>query len=174
VACTATVNTTFGSKVVIPGSGIVMNNQMDDFSAQPGVPNFFGLIGAEANAIEAGKRPLSSMSPTLVLKAGRPYLSLGAAGGPTIISQTVMNLINMIDYTNGVDEALASPRIHHQWKPNELVVETLPEATLEQLKVKGHTMRKVRSMGASQLIIQDDGRFSAAAEPRVGGKAAVW
>src|SRR5438045_4461019 len=93
VACTATVNTTFGSKVVIPGTGVVMNNQMDDFSAQPGVPNFFGLVGAEANAIAPGKRPLSSMSPTIVLKGGQPFLSLGAAGGPTIISQTVINVI---------------------------------------------------------------------------------
>ena len=92
VACTATINTTFGSKVVVPGTGIVLNNEMDDFSIEPGVPNAFGLVGAEANAVAPGKRPLSSMSPTLVLKDGRPILALGAAGGPTIISQTVLNV----------------------------------------------------------------------------------
>ena len=89
VACTATVNTSFGSKVVIPDTGVVMNNQMDDFSTQPGVANFFGLVGAEANAVAPGKRPLSSMSPTIVLKDQQPILALGAAGGPTIISQVV-------------------------------------------------------------------------------------
>ncbi|MGZ8921537.1 MAG: gamma-glutamyltransferase, partial [Limisphaerales bacterium] len=94
VACTATVNTSFGSKVVIPGTGIIMNNQMDDFSAQPGMANYFGLVGAEANAVGPRKRPLSSMSPTIILEKGRPILSLGAAGGPTIISQTIVNIIN--------------------------------------------------------------------------------
>jgi gamma-glutamyltranspeptidase / glutathione hydrolase len=89
VAMTATINTHFGSKVVIPGTGVLMNNQMDDFSAQPGVANHFGLVGAEANAIAPGKRPLSSMSPAIVLKDNRPILSVGAAGGPTIISQTL-------------------------------------------------------------------------------------
>src|SRR5205807_8934654 len=86
VACTATINTSFGCKVVIPGTGVVLNNQMDDFSIQPGVTNFFGLVGGEANAVATGKRPLSSMSPTIVLKQGKPILSLGAAGGPTVIS----------------------------------------------------------------------------------------
>src|SRR5207237_2551769 len=96
VACTATINTSFGSKVVVPGTGVVWNNQMDDFSAQPGVANYFGLVGADANAVAPGKRPLSSMSPTIVSKDGRPILSLGAAGGPTIISQTVLAIINTI------------------------------------------------------------------------------
>ncbi|MCI0746593.1 MAG: gamma-glutamyltransferase, partial [Verrucomicrobia subdivision 3 bacterium] len=93
VACTATVNTSFGSKVVVPGAGIVLNNQMDDFAIQPGVSNYFGLVGAEANAVAPGKRPLSSMSPTIVLRDGKPILSLGAAGGPTIVSQTVLAII---------------------------------------------------------------------------------
>jgi gamma-glutamyltranspeptidase/glutathione hydrolase len=105
VACTATVNTTFGSKVVIPGTGIVLNNQMDDFAAQPGVPNFFGLVGAEANAVAPKKRPLSSMSPTIVLKDGKPLLSMGAAGGPTIISQTLLALINTIDFKMPLGQA---------------------------------------------------------------------
>ena len=98
VALTATINTTFGSKVIIPGTGVVMNNEMDDFSVQPGVPNAFKLIGGEANAVEPGKRPLSSMSPTIVLKDGRPILAVGAAGGPTIISQTLLAIVNTIDF----------------------------------------------------------------------------
>src|SRR5215471_19359446 len=97
VACTATINTSFGSKVVIPGTGVVMNNQMDDFSIQPGVTNFFGLIGAEANAVAPGKHPLSSMSPTIVLQDGKPIIAVGAAGGPKIITQVVLELVRMLD-----------------------------------------------------------------------------
>src|SRR5205085_666638 len=123
VACTATINTSFGSKVVIPGTGVVMNNQMDDFSIQPGVANFFGLVGAEANAVAPGKRPLSSMSPTIVLKDGKPLIALGAAGGPKIISDVVIALVGMLDLGLSPAEALAKPRIHHQWSPDELMVE---------------------------------------------------
>ena len=128
VACTATINTTFGSKVVIPGTGVVMNNQMDDFSVQPGVANYFGLIGAEANAIAPGKRPLSSMSPTLVFNGRQPIIALGAAGGPRIITTVAQELVAMLDLGKTPAEALAEPRFHQQWSPDELVVETaLPE-----------------------------------------------
>jgi gamma-glutamyltranspeptidase / glutathione hydrolase len=174
VACTATVNTSFGSKVIIPGTGVIMNNQMDDFSAQPGFANYFGLIGAEANAVEPGKRPLSSMSPTIVLRSGKPILSLGAAGGPTIISQTVVNLINLLDYKMPLDEALRSPRLHHQWKPNELRVESLPEKTVESLRARGHNVVTVRSSGAAQIVFKTDQGFEAAHDPRLEGKAAAW
>jgi gamma-glutamyltranspeptidase/glutathione hydrolase len=175
VACTATVNTSFGSKVVIPGTGIVMNNQMDDFSAQPGVPNYFGLPGAEANAVAPGKRPLSSMSPTIVLRrGGKPILSLGAAGGPTIISQTVINLINILDYNMDIEHALASPRIHDQWKPDELRVEKIPDSIRLELERKGHKVVVVNSMGAAQIVAATTNGFTAAHDPRVNGKAAVW
>jgi len=174
VACTATVNTSFGSKVVIPGTGIVMNNQMDDFSAQPGVPNFFGLIGAEANAVEPKKRPLSSMSPTIVLQHGKPILSLGAAGGPTIISQTVVNLINILDYGMDVDEALSSPRFHHQWKPGELRTEKLSDEVIAELKKRGHKLNVVGSMGAAQIVRGSENGFSAVSDPRLRGKAAGY
>lgn len=108
VACTATINTTYGSKVVIPGTGVVMNNQMDDFSIQPGVPNAFGLIGAEANAVGPGKRPLSSMTPTIVLKRGKPVIAVGAAGGPKIISAVLQELIALLDLGMSPTEALAA------------------------------------------------------------------
>ncbi len=173
VACTATVNTSFGSKVVIPGTGVVLNNQMDDFSAQPGKPNFFGLVGAEANAIAPGKRPLSSMSPTLVLRQGRPFISLGAAGGPTIISQTVVNLVNLLDYGLSVEDALARPRIHHQWKPDELRLEPVAAAVQQALEAQGHNV-KIGTGGAAQIVIKSEQGFSGAADPRVQGKGAVW
>src|SRR5207237_7944427 len=123
VACTSTVNTVFGCKVVIPGTEVVLNNQMDDFSAQPGVSNFFGLIGAEANAVQPGKRPLSSMSPTIVLKDGTPILCVGAAGGPTIISQTLLAIIHLIDFGLPVYAALAQPGFHHQCTRAQLEIE---------------------------------------------------
>jgi gamma-glutamyltranspeptidase/glutathione hydrolase len=176
VACTASLNTSFGSKVVVPGTGILLNNHMDDFSAQPGVPNFFGLVGAEANAIEARKRPLSSMSPTLVLKDGRPILSVGAAGGPTIISQTLLAILRTIDFKKPPREALAAPRLHHQWKPDELHVERAwGEAVIAELRRRGHTVVVDASLGAAQAVGRDaEGRWSASADPRVEGAAGVW
>jgi gamma-glutamyltranspeptidase / glutathione hydrolase len=174
VACTATINTSFGSKVVIPGTGILMNNQMDDFSIHPGTTNYFGLVGAEANAVAPGKRPLSSMSPTLVLKAGRPVAALGAAGGPTIISQVVQQLVWMLDFGMNPAEALRQPRIHHQWLPDELVVEKgLPLETRTALAGRGHVLREVRTLGACQVIAENpQGDLSGSADPRSHGKAA--
>lgn len=176
VAITATVNTTFGSKVIVPGTGIVLNNEMDDFSAQPGKPNFFGLLGAEANAIEPAKRPLSSMSPTIVIKDGKPVFSAGAAGGPTIISQTLLAIICHIDFGMGPEEALAQPRFHHQWKPDELrIEEAFGEDVLAELEKRGHKLNRVGSFGACQAVgWSADGDFSAAHDPRIRGKAATW
>jgi len=177
VACTATINTTFGSKVVIPGTGVVMNNEMDDFSIQPGATNYFGLIGGEANAVAPGKRPLSSMSPTIVSRGGRPILALGAAGGPTIISQVVLELVSLLDLEATPAEALRQPRIHHQWSPDEIVAERgLPEKLRQELIARGHHLRGESSFGTSQIISQDPatGLFSGAADPRAGGTAEGW
>lgn len=176
VAITATINTTYGSKVIVPGTGVILNNEMDDFSIQPGVPNAFGLIGGDANKVEPGKRPLSAMSPTIVLDpSGAPLLSLGAAGGPTIISQTVLNLIHIIDMKLSLAEALARPRFHHQWAPDTLRVEkSMPQALQESLRNKGHKIQVVNSIGVSQITGRNDGIFQGAADPRVNGKAAGW
>lgn len=176
VACTASLNTSFGSKVVVPGTGVLLNNHMDDFSAQPGVPNYFGLVGAEANAIEARKRPLSSMSPTLVLRDGQPILSVGAAGGPTIISQTLLAILRVIDFKKSPREALAAPRLHHQWKPDELHAERAwGEAVIAELRRRGHTVAVDASLGAAQAVGRDaQGHWSAAADPRGEGAAGVW
>jgi gamma-glutamyltranspeptidase/glutathione hydrolase len=176
VACTATINTTFGSKVVIPGTGIVLNNQMDDFSIQPGVRNAFGLIGAEANAVAPRKRPLSSMSPTLVLQKGRPVLSLGAAGGPTIITQVVCSTTRVLDDGLTLDKALAAPRIHHQWSPDELRIESAagPDI-LAELRRRGHRLVTTSGAGACNGIqLLPDGTFLAAGDPRVPGAAGAF
>jgi gamma-glutamyltranspeptidase/glutathione hydrolase len=114
------------------------------------------------------------MSPTIVLRGGRAILSLGAAGGPTIISQTVVNLVDLLDYGMDLEEALAKPRIHQQWKPDELKVEAIPADIQEALQKKGHHVRTVNSMGAAQIVIRNEHGFSAAADPRVHGKAAAW
>jgi gamma-glutamyltranspeptidase/glutathione hydrolase len=177
VACTATINTAFGSKVVVPGTGVLLNNQMNDFSAQPGVPNYFGLVGAEANSIAPGKRPLSSMSPTIVLRDGRPILAVGAAGGPTIISQTVLAIIEVVDFGRDPASALARPRFHHQWKPEELKVErSMPEAVRRELERRGHKVVVVDQLGAAQAVGWDAARgaFTGASDPRGEGRADGW
>lgn len=168
VAITTTVNTTFGSKVVIPGTGIVMNNQMDDFSAQVGAANAFGLVGSDANAIAAKKRPLSSMSPTIVFKDKQPVMTLGAAGGPTIISQVVQNLLYTLEYNMPAEEAIKQPRIHEQWNPDLLFVEpAMNDMVRNALVQKGHEIKLWPNMGASQIIQLREGKLIPVAEPRV-------
>lgn len=177
VACTATINTAFGSKIVIPGTGILLNNEMDDFSIHPGVPNAFKLVGAEANAIAPGKRPLSSMSPTIVLDHDRPILALGAAGGPTIITQTVQNIVGVLDLHLRLDAALAQPRVHHQWQPDELRVEaTIPPEVRAALVARGHKLNEQPTLGVSQAVgLSPDGTaLAGASDPRAAGTAAAF
>jgi gamma-glutamyltranspeptidase/glutathione hydrolase len=176
VAITATINTTFGSKVVVPGTGIVLNNEMDDFAIMAGVPNAFGLVGAEANAVAPGKRPLSSMSPTLVLHDGRPVMTVGAAGGPKIITQAVLAIVNHVDLGMSLPDAVATPRFHHQWSPDELVVEhTMDDALLPRLRRLGHKVREESSAGVTQAIaVTPEGKLIGVADPRVPGKAAGY
>jgi gamma-glutamyltranspeptidase / glutathione hydrolase len=144
VALTTTVNTSFGSRFVAGESGVLLNNEMDDFVAKPGVPNAFGLVGREANAIAPLKRPLSSMSPTIIVERGEVRGMVGASGGPTIITGTLevaLNLIHKHAQTGEVATSVSAPRIHHQWSPDLLFCdEGVPEATQEALKAKGHTI----------------------------------
>lgn len=175
VALTQTVNTSFGSKVIVPGTGVILNNQMDDFSIQPGVPNAFKLIGNEANAIAPGKRPLSSMSPTIVLDpAGRPFMTVGAAGGPKIITQVVLAISNVIDLHDDLDAALARPRFHHQWSPDELWIEnTFAPEVRKKLEAMGHKLDVATPQGATQAtVVKSDGTLVGVSEPRLVGKAA--
>ncbi len=176
VAITATVNTTFGSKVIVPGTGVVLNNQMDDFSIQPGTPNAFNLVGGDANAPQASKRPLSSMSPTIIMTGNRPIMTLGAAGGPTIISQVVLAVTNVLDLHDDLGTAIGRTRFHHQWSPDRLTIEdTAPSELITGLANLGQKIEKTSSMGVTQAILRlPDGRFAGASDPRVNGKAAGW
>ena len=151
-----------------------MNNQMDDFSISPGTPNAFGLVGGQNNAIAPGKRPLSSMSPTIVLKNGKPVMTVGAAGGPTIITQAVWAIVNHLDLGMNVGDAIARPRIHHQWSPDQLLVEnSLDQKTSAGLTAKGHAIVRKEGIGVSQAIIYDvnNKRFTGAHDIRTPGKA---
>lgn len=174
VALNQTINTGFGSKVVVPGTGVLLNNEMDDFAVQPGVPNAFQLIGAEANAIAPGKRPLSSMSPTLVFKDNQPVISVGAAGGPTIITQTLLLISNIIDEGLAPDAALRAPRFHQQWSPDTLKIETgFSDSTLHRVERFGHQLDRTEKFGACQCVVWDAGRklLVPAHDPRVPGKS---
>lgn len=174
VACTATINYTWGSFVTIPGTGVILNNEMDDFSIQPGVPNVFGLLGGEANAVAPNKRPLSSMSPTIVQKDGHPVLVIGAAGGPTIISQVLLGVVRTVDFGQSPGQALAGPRFHHQWQPDVLRIEPqVPAAVRRELEKRGHVLKLTGQIGVSQAVVRgEDGQFGGAADPRAGGQAA--
>ena len=175
VAMTQTVNTSYGSSVVVPGTGVVLNNEMDDFAIAPGTPNAFGLVGAEANAVAPLKRPLSSMSPTIVLVDGNPVMSVGAAGGPTIITQALQALVRRLDLGMTLAQSLAEPRIHHQWSPDAVRIESkLAEPLQQALTTRGHKLTPIGSMGVSQAIEYDagSGLFTGAHDPRVPGKAA--
>ena len=177
VACTCTVNTGFGSKVVVPGTGVLLNNQMDDFSAQAGVANHFGLVGSDANAVAPGKRPLSSMTPTIVLKDGRPVIAIGAAGGPKIISAVLLELVGMLDLGRTPAEAVAAPRIHHQWSPDLLMVEeSLGGDIKKSLAARGQKVSEIKPGSTSQIVARDKtGKsFVGAADPRSGGTAEGW
>lgn len=175
VAITATVNTTFGSKVTVPGTGIMLNNEMDDFSAQPGTPNAFKLIGAENNAIAPGKRPLSCMSPTIVIKDGKPIFTVGAAGGPKIITQVLLAIVRQIDFGMPLQEAVAEPRIHHQWRPEHLSIEAKLNAEVRAgLLDRGHRLEELDTGGVTQAIrwLPEKMVFLGVHDPRVPGKAA--
>lgn len=156
VAMTATINTGFGSGYVIPGTGILLNNEMDDFSAAPGVENFFGLVGADANSIAPRKRPLSSMTPTLVFFQGRPFMVVGSPGGPRIITTVLEVLSNVIDHGLDVQEAVDAPRVHHQWKPDKLYLEDgLPMDVQQGLYLRGHDVSPGGTWSGAQAILID-------------------
>lgn len=159
VATTYTLNLLFGSGIVAAGTGILLNNEMDDFSVKAGVPNAFGLIGGAANAVEANKRPLSSMSPTIILKDGKPFLATGSPGGSRIITTTLQMIVNVIDHQMNVAEATLTPRVHHQWEPDQLRIEKgISPDTQKLLEQKGQQIRLSRPMGRTQTIqITPDG-----------------
>ncbi|QQX82127.1 gamma-glutamyltransferase [Shewanella sp. KX20019] len=174
VSNTYTLNFSYGSGLVAKGTGILLNNEMDDFSAKPGVPNGFGLIGGEANAVEGKKRPLSSMSPTIVMKDGKPYIVTGSPGGSRIITTTLQVIMNVIDHNFNIAEATNAARIHHQWLPDVLRVEhTLNRDTQALLEAKGHKIKINNSMGSTQSIMVTDQGIFGASDPRRAGSETV-
>lgn len=158
VAITTTLNSNFGSKVWVRGGGFFLNNEMDDFSAKPGVPNQFGLLGAEANAIAPQKRMLSSMTPTIVERDGQLFMVLGAPGGSTIITAVFQVITNVVDFSMPLEEAVNAGRFHHQWLPDEILVErgALPDSTMAKLKAMGHNFREIERMAVIKAILRDE------------------
>ncbi len=174
VSCTYTLNLSFGSGIVARGTGMLLNNEMDDFSAKPGVPNAFGLIGGEANAVAAGKRPLSSMTPVIVFKDAKPWLATGSPGGSRIITTVLQNLINVIDFEMNIAEAASMPRMHHQWVPDFMRVERgFSPDTLRILNGMGHEVKVMPVMGREQTVQRDGDLFLGAADPRNPDGAAI-
>jgi len=173
VSNTYTLNFSYGPGIVIEGTGMLINNTMDDFAASPGEPNAYGLLGSEANAIAPNKRPLSSMSPTIVFKNGKPFIITGSPGGSKIITTTLQVILNVIDHKMNIQEAVNAVRIHHQWQPDKLRYEKgMNLDTFRLLKGMGHQLVKAkRAMGAASSILIQDGVYYGAGDPRRFGVA---
>jgi gamma-glutamyltranspeptidase/glutathione hydrolase len=176
VAVTYTLNGSYGSGVTVPGAGFLLNDEMDDFAAKPGSPNMFGLVQGEANAIQPGKRPLSSMTPTIVLKNGKPYLVLGAPGGATIINGVLEVMLNVLDFGMNVQDAIDWPRFHHQWKPDKLFVERgVSPDTKRLLENMGYELKGTGGVGRVEAILIDNGWLQGGCDGRApDGKAAGY
>jgi len=168
VSVTTTLNDTYGNKTIVGGAGFLLNNEMDDFSIKPGVPNMYGALGGEANAIQPGKRMLSSMTPTLVTKNNQPYITIGTPGGTTIPNQVYEGLVNVIDYKMSLKAAIDAPRFHHQHIPDNVSVEAdFPEQTINALKEKGYTIVKRGAFGRMDgVMILPNGNRVAAGDKR--------
>ena len=175
VSNTYTINFSYGSGITVEGAGFLLNNEMDDFSAKPGVPNAYGLIGGEANKVEPGKRMLSSMSPTIVKKNGRNVLVTGSPGGSRIITTTLQVILNVIDHGMNIQTAVSMPRMHHQWLPDEIRIEQgISPDTIRLLEERGHTVVRGSAMGAIQsIMVGKDGTLYGGADPRRSTSSAM-
>ncbi|MBU8923089.1 MAG: gamma-glutamyltransferase [Bacteroidales bacterium] len=173
VAVTTTLNSAYGSKVVVEGAGFLMNNEMDDFSSKPGVPNIYGLVGGKANSIEPGKRMLSSMTPTIVLRDEKPLLVLGSPGGSTIITTVTRIIVNIIDLCMSPQEAVSDGRIHHQWMPDKVYYEKgmVDRSVIEGLKSRGHIIKERAPIGDAQVIMIQEKEMYGVSDPRRGGSS---
>lgn len=174
VAVTTTLNGGYGSSTVVAGAGFLLNNEMDDFSVKPGVPNMYGALGAEANAIVPGKRMLSSMTPTIVLKNGKPYIVVGTPGGTTIPTSVFQSIVNVIDFGMNAEDAVNKPKFHHQWQPDVIEIEAgMSAQVLEKLRAIGYKIEPPGQIGRTEMIIvHDDGTIEAAADTRGNDSAA--
>ena len=169
VSVTTTLNSSFGSGVVVGGAGFLLNNEMDDFSSKPGEPNLYGLVGGEANSIQPNKRMLSSMTPTILEKDGELFMVVGTPGGSTIITGVLQTILNVIEYDLSIQDAVSIGRFHHQWRPDEIKIENnrFDSLVIQQLKQMGHSFNTVNSMNrVDAIIIRSDGNLEAGADPR--------
>jgi gamma-glutamyltranspeptidase/glutathione hydrolase len=175
VSNTTTLNFSFGSGIAVTGAGFLLNNEMDDFSAKAGVPNAYGLIGHEANEIDGGKRPLSSMTPTIVLDDGKAWFATGSPGGSRIITTVLQMIVNVIDHGMNIAEAEAAPRMHHQWLPDVLQLESgFSPDTIRILESRGHEIAASQwSMGSLQTVAWKDGVFRGSSDPRRPNAASI-
>lgn len=175
VSTTYTINASFGNKIVVEGLGFLLNNEMDDFSAKPGEPNLFGLIGSEANSIQPQKRMLSSMTPSIVLNNGKPILVVGSPGGSTIITSVIQVILNVIEFDMSIRDAVSLPRFHHQWLPDKLILEKygFSEDAKNNLRARGHQFGNETSLGRVEAILIDQNKkhFYGISDPRGNGKA---
>ncbi|RLA49268.1 MAG: gamma-glutamyltransferase, partial [Gammaproteobacteria bacterium] len=175
VSNTYTINFSYGSGIAVEGAGFLLNNEMDDFSAKSGVPNAYGLLGGQANAIEPKKRPLSSMTPVIVFKGGEPVFTTGSPGGSTIITTVLQTVLNVVDFEMNIAEAAAAARIHHQWLPDTVFIETGISLDTQRLLVeKGHDLQKSRRVIGRTQTISSDGEYTYGANDyRWPGGAAI-
>lgn len=175
VAVTTTLNGLYGSKVVVSKAGFFLNNEMDDFSIKPGVPNMFGAVGGEANSIKPGKRMLSSMTPTIVLKNGKPFIIVGTPGGTTIPTSVYQSIVNVIDFKLNPNISVNAPKFHHQWLPETVLVEkNFPETTIKNLEKLNYKFEEVSQIGRTEMIVIDDkGNAIAVADGRGDDSVAV-
>ncbi|MGE8432680.1 gamma-glutamyltransferase [Chryseobacterium joostei] len=172
---TTTLNGYYGSKVLVSGAGFFLNNEMDDFSIKPGIPNMFGAVGGEANSIQPNKRMLSSMTPTILLKNGKPYMVVGTPGGTTIPTSVYQSIVNVVDFKLNANISVNAPKFHHQWLPETITVENnFPESTIAELKSKNYVIEKTKYIGKTEIIVIDEnGNIHAVADGRGDDSVAV-
>ena len=175
VSVTTTLNGLYGSKVVVYGAGFFLNNEMDDFSVKPGVPNMFGAVGGEANSIKPGKRMLSSMTPTIVMKNSKPYIIVGTPGGTTIPTSVYQSIVNVIDFKLNPNMAVNTPKFHHQWLPEIVEVTTnFPETTISDLEKKNYKIERISGIGRTEMIVVDEqGNATAVADGKGDDSVAI-
>ena len=175
VAVTYTLNNSFGNGITVPGLGFLLNDEMDDFAAQPGVPNMFGLMGGDANAIAPGKRPVSSMTPTIITKDGKLFMAVGAPGGSRITTGVMEVILDVLDFGMNPQDAVDLPRFHEQWKPGFLYLQNgFPPATADALKKMGYPIKPTGGVARVEAIVAKDGQLEGGTESRLNGKVAGY
>ncbi len=177
VSITTTLNGSYGAGVVVKGAGFLLNNEMDDFSVKPGAPNMFGLVGGEANAIAPGKRMLSSMTPAILAKDGELFMVVGTPGGSTVITSVFQTILNVVDFNMSMQAAVNAKKFHHQWLPDNVLVESnaLDSLTTERLKAKGYNFVKRGAIGRVDAILKTKwGYYQGGADPRGDDKVVGW